>query len=343
MTAWTPGAMVVTRTPLRVSLFGGGTDLPEYYLQHGGRVLSLTIDKFVDVVVKCRWDGDIVLGYSGERVAAIDEIGHPITRESLSLVGAEPGLEIASLSDVPAQGSGLGASSAFTVGLLHALLGVAGQRPDPPQLAELACLVELGQLKEPIGKQDQYATAVGGCREYHFHEDGSVTTEQVLLSQGRLDHLASHALMFHTGRTRRASDVLRDQRDRMPTVMPDLHALRDMVRPGSQLLFGGDLAAVGELLHEAWERKKSLSPRISFDGLDDWYRAARDHGAYGGKLLGAGGGGYLFFLAPPDRHDSIRTALAALREMPVTFVSGGSEILELSREAPTDPGHYIRS
>jgi D-glycero-alpha-D-manno-heptose-7-phosphate kinase len=325
--------LTVTRTPLRVSLFGGGTDLPAYYRRYGGRVLSLTIDKFVDVVVKCRWDRDIVLGYTGERVGAVDEIAHPITRESLRLAKARPGLEIASMSDVPTQGSGLGASSAFTVGLLHALLGIAGQRPDAARLAELACEVELGRLGEPIGKQDQYAAAVGGCREYRFHENGSVTTEPVGVSARKLDELARHVLMFHTGRTRRASDVLRDHSDRMPSTMSNLHALSEMVPPGRQSLLDGDIAAVGDLLHEAWERKKSLSPKIGFEGLDDLYRAGRSHGAFGGKLLGAGGGGYLFFLAPPERHDKIRTALTGLPDMPVRFVSGGSRLLESGRDA----------
>ena len=333
MPGLSPGTIVVTRTPLRVSLFGGGTDLPDYYRAHGGRVLSLTIDKYVDVVVRCRWDRDILLGYAGERVSAVDEIAHPITRESMRVTGAGGGLEIASLSDAPTEGSGLGASSAFTVGLLHALLSIAGERPDSAHLAELACDVELGRLGEPIGKQDQYAAAMGGCREYRFHQDGSVTTEPLLLTPATQEELARHALMFHTGRTRRASDVLTDQRTRMAETITHLHALGELVPLGRQRLLAGDIAAVGGLLHEAWERKKRLSPKIGFAGIDDWYRTARDAGAYGGKLLGAGGGGFLFFLAPPERHDAIRARLPVLREMPVTFVSTGTHLLESTRVA----------
>ena len=328
MRGLSPGAMVVTRTPLRVSLFGGGTDLPDYYRAYGGRVLSLTIDKFVDVVVRVRWDRDIVVGHSRERVDAVDEITHSRTRESLRVAGLSGGLEIVSLSDAPSEGSGLGASSSFTVGLLHGLHAIAGQHADRARLAELACEVELGRLGEPIGKQDQYAAAMGGCQEYRFHEDDSVTTEALPLSPTAREELTRHALMFHTGRTRRTADVLSDQRARIAETKAHLHALRELVPPGRERLMAGDIAAVGELLHEAWQRKKCLSPKIGFDGIDHWYLAARGAGAHGGKLLGAGGGGFLFFLAPPNRHDAIRAGLADLREMPVRFTSAGTHLLQ---------------
>lgn len=333
MPGLSPGAMVVTRTPLRVSLFGGGTDLPDYYRTYGGRVLSLTIDKYVDVVVRARWDGDIVLGHTRERVDTVADIRHQLTRETLRVTGFGAGLEIVSLTDAPAEGSGLGASSAFTVGLLHALLAIAGPRPDSSRLAELACEVELGRLGEPIGKQDQYAVAMGGCREYHFHEDESVTTAPLPLSPTIQNELARHTLMFHTGRMRRASDVLSDQRARIAQTAVHLHALRDLVPLGRERLEAGDMPAVGALLHEAWERKKCLSPKICSAGIDDWYRAARTAGAHGGKLLGAGGGGFLFFLAPPDRHDAIRASLPGLREMPVRFVADGTQLLQSARAA----------
>jgi D-glycero-alpha-D-manno-heptose-7-phosphate kinase len=323
-----PPSLVVTRTPLRVSLLGGGTDLPDYYRDHGGAVLSLALDKYLDVVVRARWTGDIAVAHTGQRCSDVDTVSDALTREALRLTGTPGGIEIAVLSDVPATGSGLGSSSAYAVGLLHALLHHTGRTPRPGELAEMACEIEIERLGQPIGKQDQYAAAYGGCNEYRFHPDGQVGVLGVPVD---LPELARHCLMFSTGRTRRAASVLTDQKARIPQTLQHLHALRDLVPAGRARLLDGDLAGLGQLLHAAWEHKKQLSAKIGDEQIDAWYGRARAAGAWGGKLLGAGGGGYLFFMAPPARHTGIRAALAGLTEMPVSFAPHGSAVLDLTR------------
>ncbi len=328
--------LVITRTPLRVSLFGGGTDLPDYYTRHGGRVLSCTIDKFVYVAVKFRWDEHIVINAAGapERARDVEEVRNDIVREALRLVGFRGGVEITTMSDVPAEGSGLGSSSAFAVGLLHALSVYQGRGRTPAELAELACRLEIDVLGAPIGKQDQYAVAHGGCREYQFHPDGSVTAAPVALDGAAQSALADHALMFFTGRTRKAAGVLADQRARIDQTLGHLHALRDTVPIGRAQLEAGDVLRVGRLLHASWERKKMLSDRIHDDEINLVYRRAREAGAYGGKLLGAGGGGFFLFLCPPSRHADLRAALAGYQEMPFSFERLGTRIvLEPARDA----------
>jgi D-glycero-alpha-D-manno-heptose-7-phosphate kinase len=319
--------LTLTRTPLRVSLFGGGTDLPDYYRAHGGRVLSLTIDKYVYVTVRARWDGAIGLSWTDTLAGGADEVAHPIVRAALQVTGVTGGCDIASMSDVPAGGSGLGSSSAFTVGLLHALYAATGRDADAATLAELACQVEIELLGSPIGKQDQYAVAVGGCNEYAFHPDDRVSVTEVPLPDAGLADLARHALVFATGRTRSTNHVLRDQRARIPATVHHLHAIKEIVAAGRDRLLGGDLPGVGALLHDGWQRKQRLSARINDDELDDWYGRALRAGAYGGKLLGAGGGGYFLFLAPPDAHPRVAAALPELRRMPVGFVPTGSHVV----------------
>lgn len=319
--------LTLTRTPLRVSLFGGGTDLPDYYRQHGGKVLSLTIDKFVYVTVRARWDGAVSLSWTGTLADGAEQVSDPIVRAALQVTGITGGCDIASMSDVPPGGSGLGSSSAFTVGLLHALLTATGRDASPPVLAELACRVEIELLGAPIGKQDQYAVAVGGCNEYAFHPDERVSVSAVPLPGAGLADLARHALVFATGRTRRTNDVLCDQKARIPHTAHHLHAIKQIVGPGRDRLLGGDIAGVGALLHDGWQRKKQLSARINDNQLDDWYDRALRAGAYGGKLLGAGGGGYFLFLAPPGAHPRVAAALPELRRMPVDFVPTGSHVV----------------
>jgi D-glycero-alpha-D-manno-heptose-7-phosphate kinase len=324
----TAPSLVVTRTPLRVSLFGGGTDLPEYYRDHGGAVLSLGIDKYLDVVVRARWDGEIAVAHTDQRCVDVDSVQDALTREALRITGTPGGVDITALSDVPAQGSGLGSSSAYAVGLVHALVRLAGRTPDPGELAELACEIEIDRLGEPIGKQDQYAAAFGGCNEYRFHPDDRVSVLGVPVSPEGVRRLERHCLMFFTGRARRAGSVLTDQRARIPQTLDHLHALRDLVPVGRRLLCDGDLPGLGGLLHAAWQRKKQLSPRIGDAQIDAWYARARAAGAWGGKLLGAGGGGYLFFLAPPRSHLDIGAALSVLAPMPVSFTSTGTAVLD---------------
>jgi D-glycero-alpha-D-manno-heptose-7-phosphate kinase len=210
-------SLVISRTPLRVSLFGGGTDLPDYYREHGGHVLSFAIDKYVYVMLKPGWSEEFMLrwGTELEQARSVDEISHGIVREALRLTGQAGGLDIVSLSDIPASGSGLGSSSAFAVGLLHAILAYQGETRSATDLAELACHLEIDLLGAPIGKQDQYASSVGGGQEYVFHQDDTVTVDPVRLSPDSAETLGEHALMFYTGRTRRAAHILADQRSRI--------------------------------------------------------------------------------------------------------------------------------
>jgi D-glycero-alpha-D-manno-heptose-7-phosphate kinase len=331
-------SLVISRTPLRVSFFGGGTDLPEYYLRYGGRVLSCTIDKYVYVAVKSRWDGHVVVNAAGpaERVRDPGEVRNGIVREALRLTGIRGGVEVTSMSDVPAEGSGLGSSSAFAVGLLAALSAYQGRHRTAGGLAELACHLEIDLLRAPIGKQDQYAVAHGGYREYRFHPDGSVNADPVELDATAEQALARHALMFFTGRTRKAAGVLADQRARLDQTVSHLHAIRDIVPAGRSRLLAADVPRLGALLHASWERKRQLSERICDGELDTVYRRAVQAGAYGGKLLGAGGGGFFLFLCPPSRHHAVRAALAGYQEMPFSFERSGTRIvLEAGQPAAT--------
>ncbi len=321
------GALIISQTPLRVSLFGGGTDLREYCGRHGGAVLSLTIDKFVHVMVKPRWDGDLLVSHrTRERARSIDGIAHGLVRESLRTVNVAGGLEIASMSDAPTEGSGLGASSSFTVGLLNALSACRGETRSPRELAELACRVEIDLVGEPIGMQDQYAAAVGGCNEYRFHQDGTVQILPLHLSPAVERALEAHVVMFYTGRTRRAAEVLTDQRARTEENAGHLHALKDLVAHGRRSLRDGDLEELGGLLHVGWELKKRLSEKVHDDEIDRIYDLGMRAGAYGGKLLGAGAGGFFLFLCPPLSQPALRAALRDYREMPVSLEPSGSRI-----------------
>jgi D-glycero-alpha-D-manno-heptose-7-phosphate kinase len=334
--------MIVSQTPLRVSLFGGGTDLAEYYgrTARGGAVLSFAIDKYVHVAVKPRWDDEFVVNHwTQERTNRIGEIRNGVIRECLAAAGGgiAGGLEISCMSDVPAGGSGLGASSALAVGLLNALLVRRGQAPGPGELAELACRIEIDVLGEPIGKQDQYASAFGDLREYAFWPDGRVTAERVAVPPEHLWELKRHTLMFYTGRTRRAADILADQKANLDRRLEHLHAMRAHVGLGRELLKRGDIHHLGLLLDEAWRLKRELSRKIHDAELDDLYERARRAGAYGGKLLGAGGGGFFLFLCPPQRQARVRVAMGGLREMSFSFDRAGSTVLLNTTAAQRSP------
>jgi D-glycero-alpha-D-manno-heptose-7-phosphate kinase len=334
--------MIVSQTPLRVSLFGGGTDLAEYYRLSGsgGAVLSFAIDKHVHVAVKPRWDNEFVVNHwTQERTGRIHEIRNGVIRECLAATvgGSSGGLEISCMSDVPAGGSGLGASSALAVGLLNALLTRRGETPGPGELAELAGRIEIDVLGEPIGKQDQYASAFGDLREYSFRPDGRVTAERVAVPPEHLWEFKRRALMFYTGRTRRAADILGDQKANLHRRLNHLHAMRGHVGIGRELLERGDIHRLGLLLDEAWRLKRELSGKIHDAELDDVYERACRAGAYGGKLLGAGGGGFFLFLCPPQRHPHVRIAMGGLREMSFSFDRTGSTVLLNTTAADRSP------
>ncbi len=322
--------MIVSRTPLRFSLFGGGSDLPAYYRRCGGAVLSTTIDKSVYVTVNRKFDNSVRVSYSRtEEVNHASDVSHPLVRECLAFLGIEGGVEITSVADIPAKGTGLGSSSAFTVGLLNALHAFLGRKVSSAQLAAEACQIEIERCGEPIGKQDQYAAAFGGFNFIRFNADETVNVEPVHCRADTLMTLQERSLFFYTGVTRSASTLLREQS--AAVVAPgaasdDTGLLVTLAETARNEIMAGRIDGLGPMLDEAWRAKRQLSSSISSHEIDRAYQVALDAGAEGGKILGAGGGGFLMFLAPPERHDDIRNALGALRETPFRFSSKGSSV-----------------
>ena len=323
--------MIISRTPLRVSLFGGGSDLPAFYRRHGGAVLSTAIDKSVYVTVSRKFDDAVRVSYSRtEEVARASEVEHPLVREALGLLGIEGGIEITSVADIPARGTGLGSSSAFTVGLLNALHAYQGRDAPAAQLAAEACQIEIERCGEPIGKQDQYAAAFGGLNLIRFHPDETVEVVAAACPPEALAELKRRLLFFYTGTTRSASALLAEQSARLaadPEVFSATRELTCFAEAAFASLGTGDIAPLGRMLHQAWRLKRGLNEGVTNAMIDQAYDAALSAGAEGGKLLGAGGGGFLMFLAPPERHNQVRSALASLRETPFGFAEHGSKII----------------
>ena len=324
--------MIISRTPLRVSFFGGGSDLPTYYRHAGGAVLSTTIDQSVYVTVSQKFDSSIRVSYSRtEEVGTVSDVQHPLVREALRLRGIEGGIEIVSVADVPSRGTGLGSSSSFTVGLLNALSAYQGAYAPAAQLAQESCEIEIGRCREPIGKQDQYAAAFGGLNLIRFNPDNTVEVCKVICPAETLPALQRRLLFFYTGITRSASELLREQSVEfskpMGAASRSLSCMADMAVAAFEALCAGRIEAIGPMLHEAWMIKRGLSSGISNSLIDDAYEAALQAGADGGKLLGAGGGGFLMFCAEPSRHGAIRNALRSLRETQFAFEPRGSNII----------------
>jgi D-glycero-alpha-D-manno-heptose-7-phosphate kinase len=323
--------MIISRTPLRMSFVGGGSDLPVFYRKFGGAVVSTAINQFVYITVNKKFDEKIRVSYSKtEEARTVDRIKHPLVRETMKFLRAEGGLEITSVADIPGKGSGLGSSSSFTVGLLHALHAYAERYASAEQLAKEACAIEIVRCGEPIGKQDQYAAAYGGLNFIQFHEDDSVSVEPILCKRETLREIQEQTLVFYTGITRSASDVLKHQQSAMASEKKKQSVMRGMVKLAHQMkseLQRNRAGAFGEIIHEGWLLKKSLTSGISTDAIDGWYAKARKAGAVGGKLLGAGAGGFLLFIAPRERHEAIAAALGELRRMDFGFEPQGSRII----------------
>ena len=323
--------MIISRTPLRVSFLGGGSDLPAYYRRHGGAVLSAAIDHSVYITVSRKFDAAVRVSYSRtEEVAHASQIEHPLVRESLALLGIEGGIEITSVADIPAKGTGLGSSSSFTVGLLNALHAYCGRHATAADLARESCQIEIERCGEPIGKQDQYAAAFGGFNFIRFHPDESVEVKKVICLPGVIADLQARLLFFYTGVTRSASALLQQQSAEMAAPGAKSDAMGKMVALAEAAfteICAGNIKSLGAMLHEAWQIKRQMTPGITNSVIDEGYQAAIDAGAEGGKLLGAGGGGFLMFLAPPERHDSIRHALRSMRETRFQFAPQGSSII----------------
>jgi D-glycero-alpha-D-manno-heptose-7-phosphate kinase len=323
--------MIISKTPLRMSFVGGGSDLPVFYRKYGGAVVSTAINKFVYVTVNKKFDDRIRVSYSRtEEARSVDKIRHPLVREAMKMLDIRGGVEITSIADIPGRGTGLGSSSSFTVGLLHALHAFACRYASAEQLARESCEIEIDRCHDPIGKQDQFAAAFGGFNFIEFYPDDSVSVEPIICQRETLRELEENTLVFYTGITRSASALLKTQQQAVAAEKGKQKALRAMVGLARQLkaeLQKNNLQAFGEIIHENWELKRGLTGAVSSSAIDDWYDRARKAGAMGGKLLGAGNGGFLMFYAPKERHEAITRALKQLRRMDFSFEPQGSKII----------------
>lgn len=322
--------MILVRSPLRISLGGGGTDLPSYYREHDGFLIAAAIDKYVYVSVMNPFNDGYTLKYSQyEQVLEINEIQHPIIREALRVVFTE-NLEITTLADLPA-GTGLGSSGSFTTALLKALYLHSSHNLSPYELAELACDIEINKLKEPIGKQDQYAAAFGGISSFSFNKDDSVLVEPVKITDDTLYDLEDNLMLFFTGYSRSAGTILQDQNTKSiqnnDEMLRNLHNVKRLGVASKEALEAGDTRVFGELMHEHWENKKKRSGGMSNQKINDWYDLAMNNGAVGGKLVGAGGGGFLMFMANDRTRLRKTLTLAGMREVRFRFDFEGSKTL----------------
>jgi len=326
--------MIITQTPLRIGLLGGGTDLPSYYLEHGGRVLNCAIDKYVYVIVKQRFDDDIYINYSKkEIVSRVADIEHELVREAMLMTGVSGGVEITTLADIPSSGSGLGSSSSVTVGLLHALYTYTGRQVSAEELAEGACAIEIERCGKPIGKQDQYIAALGGIRDLRFGPGEALSCEELGLSAAERVALRQQIMLFYTGITRRADTILAEQNSNVSATLPQLDLLRDLAGFAVERLKSGDVDAIGPALRESWEAKRKLAAGVSNEQVDRAVTRALDAGASGVKLTGAGGGGFLVVLCPMERQRAVRESLADMRELPIRLDRFGSRVvLNMARD-----------
>jgi D-glycero-alpha-D-manno-heptose-7-phosphate kinase len=320
--------MIITQTPLRIGLLGGGTDLPDYYREHGGRVLNCALDKYVYVIVKQRFDDQIYVNYSKkEIVSCLEDLEHELVREALRMTGVARGVEITTLADIPSAGSGLGSSSAVTVGLLHALFAYRGRQVPAEELADRACMIEIERCGKPIGKQDQYIAAFGGIRDIRFGPGEQVWAEEVELSAADRRAFQDQIMLFYTGVTRSADSILAEQTANIKATRAQLDLLRDLAGFAVDRLRSGDVDALGGAVREGWEAKRKLASGISSSQIDAAVTRALDAGATGAKLTGAGGGGFLLIICPPERQRAVRQSLSDMRELPVKLDRLGSRVV----------------
>lgn len=323
--------MIISRTPLRLSFVGGGSDLAAFYRCEPGAVVSTAIDKYIYITVNKKFNSKIRASYSiTEIVDSVDELRHALIRETLKLVGLEGGIEITSISDIPSQGTGLGSSSTYTVGLLNALYAYKGQYVGAERLAREACQVEIKRCGKPIGKQDQYIAAYGGLQYIQFNPDESVFVDPVICLPETKRGLQGGLLLLYTGLTRSGDSILAEQMCNTESNGGRREALCMMVgwaRELREALTANDLGYFGKLLHRGWLKKKELASGISNPKIDEWYERACRHGAIGGKIAGAGGGGFLLLYAPPGRHGDIMKALPELQPVSFCFEPQGSKII----------------
>ena len=320
--------MIVTQTPLRIGLVGGGTDLPDYYVEHGGRVLNCAIDKYVYVIVTQRFDDDIYVNYSQkEIVSSVEDLKHELVREAMLMTGVKQAVEITMLADIPSSGSGLGSSSSITVGLLHALSAYQGRPMSGEELAEQACTIEIELCGKRIGKQDQYIAALGGIRDLRFGPGTDVVADEVELSPIDRRALQGQIMLFYTGVTRSADTILREQSANVPTTLPQLDHLRDLAAATSDRVRSGDVEALGQAIRDGWETKRQLASGVSNEHIDRAVADALAAGATGAKVTGAGGGGFLLVICPPEHQRAVRQRLNTLKELPIKLDRLGSRVV----------------
>lgn len=320
--------MIISRTPLRVSFAGGGTDFKDYYRKSGGAVLSTAIDKYVYITVNKKFDDRIRVSYSKtEIVGSVGEIQHDLVRESLKYLKIKGGVEITSIADIPSEGTGLGSSSAFTVGMLNALYAYSSQHRSAKTLAQDACKIEIDIVKEPIGKQDQYISAFGGFQYIQFKSDGDVLVDPIVCRKEVREKLNRNLILFYLNITRKAGVILKTQKKNIGRKMETLDKMCGLAGQMRKSLINNSIDDFGYLLHEGWMLKKGLAEAISNPAIDELYGKGIAAGALGGKILGAGGGGFLLFYCPVEKQGSLRKALKGLKEMPFKFEPQGSRII----------------
>lgn len=325
--------MIISRTPFRVSLFGGGTDFPDYYLNSNcgyGVVISTSINMYTYMTINKKFDDMIRVSYSKtEHVDCVDKIEHNLIREAMKIVGINKGVDIVYMADIPLDSAGIGlaSSSALSVGILNALYAYKGIHVSAEQLAQEACRIEMEVLKAPIGKQDQYAVAYGGLKRYQFNRDNSVFVNPIICKKETIDLLEEQLLFFYTGITRESSTVLTEQKANIPLKQHALDQLVQIANEAQHALEKNDLSEIGYMLDDAWKIKRKMASNVSNNLIDDMYVSAKNAGALGGKILGAGGGGFLMLYVPVESQKTVRKAMSNYKEIKVKFDPEGSKII----------------
>lgn len=320
--------MIITQTPLRISFVGGGTDLRDFYRNYGGAVISSTIDKYVYVIVKERFDDLIYLNWTQKEIVDnVDEIKHELIREAMKKTEVLKGVEITTLSDIPAEGSGLGSSSSITVGLLQALYLYNGMTVDAEKLAQDACEIEIDILGKPIGKQDQYIAAYGGMRHFSFHQNENVSISNPNMDSELIKQLSFRLMLFYTGQTRKSADILTEQKQNIDDTVPILQRMRDQTYEVLVSFAKGDIDFLGEALDLGWKFKKKLAGGISNPDIEMMYKKAQKAGAIGGKIAGAGGGGFMLLYVPLENQQKVRETLREYRELHFGLERDGSKVI----------------
>lgn len=320
--------MIISRTPLRISFSGGGTDLKEFYSKESGSVTSTAINRYIYITINKKFDHRIRVSYSStEIVDHVDELKHDLVREAMKYTGVDSGIEITSIADIPSRGTGLGSSSSFLVGLLNALYAYKGEHKSAELLAKEACDIEINIVGEPIGKQDQYIASYGGFQHIQFISDESVFVDPIICLPQTKRMLKENLILFYTGITRKAKTILDQQKKKTNTNMKILQQMKEQSKTIKEALNNNDLSTFGKILHQGWECKCKLADTISNDQINNFYNKSIEAGAEGGKILGAGGGGFLLLYCPKEKHNNIREALKGLDEIKFDFEPQGSKII----------------